>query len=46
MFVDQKTEDVFVPLNNTPNAGRLELASSETFEFTEALSMLTLVKAL
>ena len=33
MFVDQKTEAVFVPLNGIPNAGRLELANSELLEF-------------
>ncbi len=33
MFVDQKTEEVFVPLNDTLNTGRLELANSELFEF-------------
>ena len=33
MFVDQKTEEVFVPLNGTPNAGRLELANRQLFEF-------------
>jgi hypothetical protein len=38
MFVDQKTEEVFVPLNGTPNAGRLELANSELFEFVPGLS--------
>jgi len=46
MFVDQKTEEVFVPLNGIPKAGRLELANSELFELAGALLMLTHVKAL
>jgi hypothetical protein len=46
MFADQKTGKVFVPLNDAPTGGRLELANSEFFEFAEVLSTLTPVKAL